>query len=75
MVRLEASDQGLRTGPETNLWPVEEQQLQQLQTLAYYFSVREGQCVQQGGEQGPWPQMPAIRRTLLCNVAQNCEHL
>lgn len=69
MVRLEASEQGLRTGLETNLWPVEEQQLQQLQTLAYYFSVREGQCVQQGGEQGPWPQMLAISRTLLCNVA------
>lgn len=25
-----------------SLWPIEEQQLQQLQALAYYFSVREG---------------------------------
>ena len=56
MVRPEASEQkdwGLR--PETHPWLIEEQQLQQLQTLAYYFSVREGQRVQQGGKQGPWP--------------------
>lgn len=76
MVRPEASEQGgLGPGPETHLWPIEEQQLQQFQTLAYYVSVREGQHAQQGGEQGTWPQMLTISRTLLCNIAQNCEHL
>jgi len=50
---VEQGDWGLR--PETHPWLIEEQQLQQLQTLAYYFSVREGQRVQQGGEQEPWP--------------------
>lgn len=76
MVRPEASERGgLGPGPETHLWPIEEQQLQQFQTLAYYVSVREGQHVQQGGEQGTWPQMLTISRTLLCNIAQNCKHL
>lgn len=76
MGRPEALEQGgWRPRPETHPRLVEEQQLQQLQALAYYYSVREGQRVQQGGEQGPWPETLTVSRTFLCNVAQNCEHL
>lgn len=40
---------------QTHLWLIQEQQLQQLQTLAYHVGVRESQCVKQAGEQGSWP--------------------
>ena len=67
-------DSGAGT-PLSYLWPVQEEEVQQLKALPHHFRVRQCEGRQQQG-QGMLPvQLLAVGWPLLCYIAQNCQDL
>lgn len=61
--------------PQAYLWPVQEEEVQQLQALPHHLGVRYHENVQQQGKGSLLVQLLAVGWALLCYVAQHCQDL
>lgn len=61
--------------PCSYLWPMQEEEVQQLEALPHHFGVGQREGGQQQGQGRLLVQLLAVAWPLLCYIAQNCQDL